>query len=81
MYLVDRRSSRLRFGVFLGPRRRLLRLPGIAIWEIFEFLGWHQIRSTSKSRWLPFYQIGVPSHPCQFFPFLLGEPHKAFLLD
>ena len=28
-----------RFGVFLGPQRRLLRLQGVAIWEVFEFLG------------------------------------------
>ena len=28
-----------RFGQVLGPQQRLLRLPEVAIWEIFELLG------------------------------------------
>ena len=28
-----------RFGLLLGLQGRLLRLPEVAIWEIFEFLG------------------------------------------
>ena len=30
-----------RFGVVLGPQRRLLRFPGVATWEIFEVLDLH----------------------------------------
>ena len=30
---------RLRFGLILGAQRRLLWLPGVAIWTIVEFLG------------------------------------------
>ena len=28
-----------RFGRFLGPQGRLLRLPGVTIWAFFDFLG------------------------------------------
>ena len=35
-----------RFGLVLGPQRRLLWLPEVAIWEIFEFLGGLVIHSS-----------------------------------
>ena len=28
-----------RFGVFLGPQRRLIWLPGVGLWKLFKFLG------------------------------------------
>ena len=43
-----------RFGVFLVPQRRLLRLPGVAIWDIFEVLDGlmtcssYQVEATTK---------------------------------
>ena len=45
-----------RFGLVLDPQRRLLRLPGVAIWTIFEFLGGlviyiyssYQVKSTTE---------------------------------
>ena len=58
-----------RFFLLLGPQRRLLWLPEVAIWAIFEFLGGLVIYNS--------YQCKV-NYPLEIISFSLGIYNERF---
>ena len=59
----------LRFGVFLVPKRYLLRLPGVAIWDIFEFLDGlviYSLYQVEATTWIKSY-VDLGTYPRKVF--------------